>query len=289
MNNKKRPTPYALSPDELRAMQLILLEALREVDRICEKHGIKYMLDGGTLLGAARHGGFIPWDDDLDIVMLRSEYERLRAACETELNPERYFFQDHTTDLHYPWGYGRIRVADSEFVRLGQEHLKMRTGIFLDIFIRDNAPVGKMAQALFGGYCFILRKILYSCVGKVREKNLVKRMIYCLINVIPRARVFAEIERLAAKMNRRETGFVRNYTFAVVTRDKGTYAYPKRWFSEVYEDQGVTFEGHVFPISRYYKEYLTFVYGNYMELPPPEKRRGHPCSKFRLPENHQER
>ena len=279
------PKAYVLSADELRKLQLLLLDVLVEIDRICKKYGIKYMLDGGTLLGAVRHGGFIPWDDDLDIVMLRSEYEKLREACKAELNPKRYFFQDHSTDPNYPWGYGRIRVVDSEFIRLGQEHLKMKTGIFLDIFIRDNAPIGNIQQAIFSLYCFALRKILYSCVGKISEKNTVKRIGYKVINVIPHEFVFACIKNLADRMNSKKTGFVRNYTFSVVSHKKGVYAYPREWFSEIYEDPSIYFEGYIFPISRFYKNYLEFVYGNYMELPPREKRRGHPCSKFKLPAN----
>ena len=131
---------YKLSLEELHQLQSVLLEMLIELDRICKKHDIRYCIIAGTLLGAVRHKGFIPWDDDLDVAMTRSEYRRFREVCVSELNTSRFFFQDDTTDLHYRWGWGRLRRIDSEFVRVGQEHLKMRTGIFLDVFPMDGVP-----------------------------------------------------------------------------------------------------------------------------------------------------
>ena len=88
--NKKEEIHY-FSSEELKKLQIIGLEMLIEVDRICRKHGINYQLDGGVLLGAARDGRFIPWDDDVDIRMLRKDYNRFCKVCETELDKERFF------------------------------------------------------------------------------------------------------------------------------------------------------------------------------------------------------
>ena len=123
--NVKTDTAYQLTISELQGLQVVLLEMLVELDRICKKNDIRYCIFAGTLLGAVRHGGFIPWDDDLDVAMLRAEYVKFRLACERDLDKTRFFFQDHTTDAHYRWGYGRIIRKNSEFVRVGQEHVKM--------------------------------------------------------------------------------------------------------------------------------------------------------------------
>ncbi|MDL2274101.1 LicD family protein, partial [Oscillospiraceae bacterium OttesenSCG-928-G22] len=159
-------TPYMLSPDELHKLQRVLLEMLLELDRVCKKHSIRYCLIAGTLLGAVRHGGFIPWDDDLDVGMTRGEYEKFRAVSH-ELDPARFFFQDHTTDPGYRWGWGRVRRLNSEFLRTGQEHMSMRTGIFLDVFPLDGVPDCYPLRALRNFECFVVRKFLYAETGTV--------------------------------------------------------------------------------------------------------------------------
>ena len=106
-----------LSDEQLKKLQSIQLDMLKEVKRICHKHNIKYSLIGGTLLGAIRHQGYIPWDDDADIGMLREDYEKFRAICEKELNQEKFYFQDDRNTPGYRWGYGKIRRKGTLFLR----------------------------------------------------------------------------------------------------------------------------------------------------------------------------
>ena len=93
-----------VNEDLLQRLRPLWLDMLLEVDRICRKHNIKYSLDGGTLLGCIRHKGFIPWDDDVDVIMLREEYEKFVAVCKNELDTEKFFLQDFRTDKEYRWG-----------------------------------------------------------------------------------------------------------------------------------------------------------------------------------------
>jgi len=253
---------------------------LIELDRVCRKFGIKYFIDGGTLLGAVRHGGFIPWDDDLDVGITRSEYLRLRDACETDLDKSKYFFQDHTTDKNYRWGYARLRRKNSEFVRVGQEHMKMKTGIFLDIFPRDNVPDNKLNYLFHKLYCYILRKILYSEVGMVNGKNTLIRSWYKLLNLIPIKYVFKRFEKLADKYNRKNTSRLRTLAFPMLL--KGQYGYKREWFDELSE---IKFEGYSFPCPKDYDGYLKDLYNDYITPPPPDKRHWHPVSKFCLPDD----
>jgi len=269
---------YILSPAELRSLQMVLLEMLLELDRICKKNEIKYCIFAGTMLGAVRHGGFIPWDDDLDVAMLRLEYNKFRVACKRDLDESRFFFQDDTTDPHYRWGYGRIRHKNSEFIRLGQEHMKMRTGIFLDIFPLDSVPNFAPMRGLHNFYCFILRKLLYAEAGRVTGKTAALRTWYSLLNRIPHLWTFQRIHKLTT--NHKNTKLVRHIGFP---QPKGrTYGFNREWFENLSD---ISFEGHTFPGNKDHHSFLTYHYGDYMQIPPPEKRHRHSVSKFKLPSN----
>ena len=269
---------YPLSDSELRKLQNILLEMLIELDRVCKKYDIRYCIIAGTLLGAVRHKGFIPWDDDLDVAMVRSEYNRFREVCVTELDTSRFFFQDDTTDEHYRWGWGRLRRIDSEFVRVGQEHLKMRAGIFLDVFPMDGVPDFPPLRGLFTAYCFFLRKILYAEVGRISAKKSLSRIMYGALSKIPVKIVFRHLERLQRYGVNRETKYARKLTFP--TPQGRPFGYLSKWYVDIGE---IEFEGRMFPCIREYDEYLSYKFGDYMKLPPPELRHWHPVSEFRLP------
>ncbi len=261
----------------LRRLQLTELEMLIEVDRICRKYGIRYFLDGGTLLGTIRHGGFIPWDDDADIIMLREEYEKFYDVCKKELDTERFFLQDYRTDKHYLWGFAKMRRNGTTFLREGQEHVKCHTGVCIDILYCDNIPDLPLLRRLHYFYCYCIRKGQYSTVGQKVEKSSFMRAWYCLISKIPRDFWFWQLELLAEKTNRKKTKLVRHVTFPLPKRCR--YGMPRKLFEESIEKD---FEGHSFKIFKRYDAYLKMLYGDYMVLPPPEERQIHPASKVVL-------
>lgn len=264
-----------LSESDLRRLQLTLLEMLVEVDRICRKNGIAYTLFMGTLLGAVRHHGFIPWDDDLDVAMDRRNYDAFVEACQRDLDQSRFFLQDHRTDPHYRWGYARIRRENTGFVRLGQEHMKMRTGLFLDVFPIDSVPDGRLLRLMHGWLCFALRKTLYADAGRKTGKSAAVRSWYALLNLIPHAWLLGLLSRLASAKPSR---YARILSFPLPGRQRD--GYPRSWFNTYRE---VTFEGRHFPAIAEAEAYLAFTYGAYMELPPPEKRTPcHPAAYLRL-------
>jgi len=268
---------YVLSPEELTKLQMVLLEMLLELDRVCKLNDIKYCIFAGTMLGAVRHSGFIPWDDDLDVAMFRDEYNKFRDACKRDLDESRFFFQDNTTDPYYRWGYGRIRRKNSEFVRVGQEHMKMRTGIFLDIFPLDGVPNFAPMRGLHNFYCFVLRKLLYAEAGRVTGKTVVIRAWYSLLNKIPHAWTFRRLQKLTTKW--KGSKLVRHLGFPQPKRR--IYGFERDWFEDLSD---ICFESHNFPGNNDSNSFLTYHYGDYMKIPPPEKRHWHPVSKFRLPE-----
>ena len=174
-----------LDRKNLRRLQMIELEMLLEVDRICRKHHIPYNIIGGTLLGSVRHRGFIPWDDDADLAMMRKDYMKFRKICRKELDNSKYYFQDAEVTDGYRWSYGKLRRKDTLFLREYQEHMPYEQGVFIDIFPVDHVPDAYLPRAVYNFMCFCVRKILWSEVGKYQEQNMLKRKIYQLLSRIP--------------------------------------------------------------------------------------------------------
>lgn len=260
----------------LRRIQLIQLEMLIEVDRICKKCGIHYNIIAGTLLGAVRHGGYIPWDDDADIALLRPEYERFRKACEKELDKERFYFQDHRNTPGYRWGYGKLRRKDTLFLREHQEHMPYEQGVFIDIFPLDHVPDDYLARCIQNFTCFCVRKILWSEVGRKCAKNPLERFIYTQLSLIPEKKVFAFYHKLIKRSKARKGRMVRILLFPTPNREFGYY---RCW----YEDSSdIQFENHTFSGIREYHSYLTFKFGDYKRLPPPGQRKVHPVSAIKV-------
>ncbi len=273
-----------LSKEEFERMHELQIEMLKEVDRVCRKHDIKYTIFGGTLLGAIRHKGFIPWDDDADIAMLREEYNKFKSVMH-EINPEICYLQDNETDPEYRWGYTKMRKTGTRFVRVGQEHLKCKTGVFIDIFPMDDIPITTPGQIIHDIYCFCLRKILWSEVGKYDEKNFFKKNLFRVLSLIPSDFVFGLQKRMADKSRNDTKNLVRLHLFPATGTlyykhsIKTRYGMPKEWFLDVvdYDFDGLKLLG-----SRKYHDVLVYIFNTgYMELPPEDQREGHaPVSDY---------
>lgn len=263
----------------LRQLQEIQLELLKEVDRICRRCGIEYNIIAGTLLGAVRHGGYIPWDDDADVALLRSEYEKFRIACETELDREKYYFQDHRNTPGYRWGYGKLRRRDTVFLREHQEHMPYDQGVFIDVFPLDGVPDQYGLRCLNNFQCFCIRKILWSEVGRIADKSPIMRQWYCLLSKIPVRWVFSYYHRLIKAGNKKKTMWVRILLFPTPNRE---YGYSRQWYEE---SMDILFENHSFKGIKHYQEYLNFKFGDYMTLPPMHQRKVHPVTAIKLVES----
>lgn len=266
----------------LRQVQLIQLEMLQEVDRICKKCGIHYNIIAGTLLGAVRHGGYIPWDDDADVAMLRGEYEKFRRACKTELDHARFYFQDHRNTRGYRWGYGKLRRKNTLFLRENQEHMPYKQGVFIDIFPLDGVPDNYFLRSMKNFECFCVRKILWSKVGKIADKNPIMRLGYMVLDKIPEKTVFRYYHRMIRNADKRKTRMVRILMFPTPNRE---YGYYRNWYEN---SADIMFEGVIFQGIWDYDSYLSFKFGDYMTMPPEEMRKVHPVSEITLPEGNDE-
>ncbi len=265
-----------LSNDQLRRLQEIELEMMLELDRICEKYNIKYTIIGGTLIGAVRNKGFIPWDDDVDIAMLRPEYERFRKACKRNLDKSRFYFQDDRNTPGYRWGYGKLRRKGTLFLREYQEHMPYEQGVFLDVFPHDYVPDPFLLRKIHDLQCFMIRKMLWSEIGQITEKNMIIRFVYSILAKIPLNYVRNALYNLIYRSDRIKTHYVRALMFPTFGKDSG---YNSTWFEPGEKKE---FEGHLFQCMKGAKEYLAYSYGDYMKLPPENERKVHPVSEIRL-------
>lgn len=278
VESKEKYTIREMTQEELRRMQLIQLELLEEVDRVCKKHHISYSVEGGTLLGAVRHQGFIPWDDDVDIAMVRSEYRKFCKVCKKELNTEKYFFQNHDTDPEYRWGYAKVLKKGTSFVRYGQEHMKMRRGVYVEIFPMDGIPKRYIERKIYNFLRVCCRKIMWSEVGKVSCKSWGMRMWFGLLNRIPVNKAFAMLDFLSRKYDERKSQYVTCLSFPDCWV-KGKLGFKREYYLNT---KRMLFEGKEINVPRKEKELLVTLYGrNYMTPPPVKDRATHiPASSF---------
>lgn len=267
-----------LSKENLRKLQMVEFELLSEVDRICRKNNIQYTLYAGTLLGAVRHKGFIPWDDDADIAFFPEEYEKFFEACRKDLDTEKFFLQDYRTDEYYRWGYAKLRRNNSAFVREGQEHMKYHNGICIDLFILYNVPDKLIFRKLYYGCFFCIRKILYSEVGKVAESNLIKKYLYMCLSRIPKKVVFSVSNAILYKKK------AENVDLMYIPNAKSCkHGIPRK---NLITNTELEFEGKKFYAMSGYKDVLRMAYGDYMIYPPEVERESHnPASKIKFPDD----
>ncbi len=269
---------YQMSPAELHQLHEIQIDLIAEVDRICKKCGIRYNMVGGTMLGAIRHKGYIPWDDDADIGFLRPEYEKFRAACKTELDHNKYYMQDLRDTKGYRWGYGKLRRKGTAFVRHNQEFMPYGQEIAIDLMPFDNVPDGYAARRWHFYKCFIFRKFFWSEVGQYTEKNPFVRRLYKIMSTVPMDKLADWYSDFIRECARKKTKQVRILTFPT---PKGVFGYSREW----YEDLSIyDFENLHLPGAADYDGYLKVKYGDYMKLPPENKRKTHPISRLQFPE-----
>lgn len=247
----------------------IEIDILKNFDRFCKKNGIRYSLGEGTLIGAIRHKGFIPWDDDIDVIMLREDFERFKKLY-TDDRFELVYTKEKGV---FPFFY--MRLADTKtVVDFPNIDPYFEGGVWIDILPIDNIPDSdeelrereKQLARLFRIYRTKTRK------GWNNKTRFVKNLAYVFIKAItfPISTKWlrGQIEKIMTSDNDKQTNsksFLTNY-----------YHHPYRFPSHVFDgDVLVEFEGDKYPAIAGYDEYLRCEYGNYMELPPVEKRIAH--------------
>lgn len=250
---------------DLRKMQLRMLEMLEFLDYICQKHNIPYWISAGTLLGAVRHGGFIPWDDDLDIEMQKHDYKKLLKALKTEMS-DKYVLQTHQSDRNYIFPIAKLRDKNSHISELhnADKNYKYR-GIYIDIFYLDNGNYffGRLAVN-FQKFVYVLSLVKNDKVGLLLS---LKVITFGLLNnlVFPAIRFLIYLFRVKTKIVTLGTGLTK-----LINMDN------------IFPLQKILFEGKYFNAPADTDAYLKDRYGDYMKIPDPQKRQTHTlkCAVF---------
>lgn len=247
---------------KLTAQQNLQFEMLCLFDDICKKHSIPYQLYAGTLLGAQRHQGFIPWDDDVDVIMLREDYCRFLSLATEELAEHDIFLQREFSE-HWPMFFSKLRKNNSCCLeRWIAKDEQMHQGIYLDIFPADNLSDCKGKAILQ----FVLSKFV---IGKAlsqrgyRTNHPLKKLFLCLCHFVFTEKMHEFVINKQEDKSRRLHAF-----FAAASRYEKS-VFPREWMRKTVF---LPFEGREFPVSAHYDELLSCLYGDYQKETPPEKR-----------------
>ena len=255
---------------KLRKLQLVELDMLQELDRICRKHGLMYYLYAGTLLGAVRHKGFIPWDDDIDVQMPLEDYRQFCYICQTELDSQKYFLQTMDTDFNYKYIFAKLRRQGTLYIRKGQEHMNYHHGICIDIFPLYPAPGNALLRRLLIFIVARCKTIMWSPIGAISEVRPFLRKIYRILSKIPFCFPRRIIEGLVAQCSGKYKICLGNPKLEMNIPDSKTFKQ-----IQIHESIELEFEGLNFLTPANYDIILRYFYDDYMQLPPEHERSGH--------------
>lgn len=253
---------------QMKKVWAVEMEMIVFLDSICKKHGLKYYMDYGTLLGAVRHKGFIPWDDDVDLAMFRDDYEKLKEIAKTEIR-EPYFFQTPHTD-QIMFGFAKIRDNRTSAIEFPDLDSSINQGIFIDIFPLDDVPGKPEESTIAFRMQEELLEIISNPEGMLEKlKNGVQTtlpydMLISLLKETPQ-QVFAKLEEFSAGQcgtSAYVDNLVSQVRFRVPARER-------KWYENTIY---LPFENLLLPAPENYDAVLKKEFGDYMKIPEDKSR-----------------
>lgn len=266
----------------IRRIQNEQIEILKEVDRICREFGISYQLYAGSLIGLVRHQGPIPWDDDIDIAMIREEYDRFIKICKSELRND-FFLQTPETEPQTPHTFAKIRRNGTVFRELRTAHIKMHHGLFIDIFPFDRVPESNSGRYIHEflinlGHRARSIKLVNSTHSGLT--GLVRVFLKKLLRLVPLNLLNSYFEFVTRFFNKTNSPMVSQLSSGVSTGGYSRCMVPRADFFDLIE---LPFDGVMVFAPRAYHDHLTRHFGNYLDLPAVNERvPGHNIIELKL-------
>lgn len=255
----------------LQKLQSTMLDILKVFDLFCRENGLRYSLYSGTLLGAVRHGGFIPWDDDIDVCMSRADYDKFLALWEKN-HPEGYVLQIKENSIYFDQSFSKIRKDHTTFLQDAREIGNHHTGIFLDIFPIDRIPNGfKRKKFVFDCmlYQLLTREFLPS-----KSSFPVRFFAFLVLKTVPKRKRKDFRNKILKKITRYDD-CIEFETVSISCMEAIKHSFSSDMLEKYIE---ILFENEKFMCFANWDDNLRRMYGDYKVLPPEEERvwRHHP-------------
>lgn len=267
-------------PEELKRLQEVELDILIEIIRVCNENKITYFTVGGTTLGAIRHNGFIPWDDDIDIGMMRDDYERFLRIAPEKLR-EGYTLQSFYTEPSMPTYFAKVRKDGTLFVEEYAKDIDMHQGIYVDIMPYDKIPEDDRkrkkyrARIKLWNQLYIAKTIKTTSVPHAKNKtikNTFRRLIHYIVSPISKKQWYEKLDQEMRKYNNTDSGLVSSRGLSIFECK----------IKDILPPVQHSFSGITVMIPNNYDKVLRVQYGDYMKLPPENKRYSHAPVKLKV-------
>ena len=256
--------------DDIKKLQLCQLDILMEIDRVCKENGLEYCLAYGTCIGAIRHKGFIPWDDDIDIFMSAEDFKKFNTLSASFREP--YFLQTRHTDPEYALLITRVRNSNTTLIEETENFRDINHGVFVDVYPLYDSPENKFHSKMKVWSAMVYKLLLYGVAPKNRGK-LMKvggKIMLALTPKFIRKPIINKLYKVFSKPCK--TDYVTTYYAGSTTK-----RFPKKWY---FPAVWVPFEDITLPVPGDYEAFLTATYGDYMQLPPEDQQAVHHPFEF---------
>lgn len=256
--------------ENLRRVQLIQTEMLVEFDRVCRKNNIRYNIAFGTLLGAARHKGFIPWDDDVDVIVPIEDYLKLDEAMKKDLDTTRFFWRTIDTEVDFNLTFKHMKRNGTVYMKPGRDNFNFHRGVLIDVFPVFHSANNRVAHWIQTRLCFFYRTATWAYMGADSERKKAKRLIYNWMKK-PGPRKNLESFMKCATMFPKKNAFYSYYNATFRSPYHTSYLSEEVFDSPI----EIEFEGHSFLAPSNYEEALSYCFGADYRLYPTNRRPNH--------------